>query len=148
MATLVTFTADESQMLNIATVSNELDPPDVAQAVDDTSIALYGGNDNAMGFPALGLAYSAHAAGQAIVDRVKARYSRILTHVEPIDADTDVDADWLAVLADLDTGEHLTVTRVHPHTFTLDAIVVGLDESITPARIEATVYTTTTTPTT
>jgi len=147
-ATLVTFTADESQLLNIATVSNALDPPDVAQSTDATSITLYGGNDNALGFPALGLAYATHAAGQAIVDRVRTRYARIITHVEPIDADTDVDADWLAVLADLDTGEHWTVTRVHPTSFTLDAIVVGVDESITPGRIEATVYTTTTTPTT
>ncbi len=148
VATLVTFTADESQMVNIATVTNALEPPDVAQSVDDTSIALYGGNDNALGFPALGLAYATHATGQAIADRVKTRYSRILTHVEPIDADTAVDAGWLAVLADMDTGEHLTVTRVHPSTFTIDAIVVGLDEAITPGRIEATVFTTTTTPTT
>lgn len=148
VATLITFTADESQMLNIATVTNALEPPDVAQAVDDVSVGLYGGNDNALGFPALGLAYAAHATGQAIVDRLKARYSRILTHVEPIDADTDIDGGWLAILADLDTGEHWTVTRTHPHTFTLDAIVVGVDETITPGRLEATVFTTTTTPTT
>lgn len=148
VATLVTFTGDESQMLNVATVTNELDPPDVAQSIDATSVDLYGGNDNAMGFPQLGLAYANHATGQAIVDRVKTRYSRILTHVEPIDADTAVDGAWLPVLADLDTGEHWTVTRVHPHPYTMDAIVVGVDEAITPGRIEATVYTTTTTPTT
>jgi len=148
VATLITFTPDESQMLNIVTLTNALEPPDVAQSVDYTSVDLYGGNDNALGFPHLGLAYADHATGQAITDRVLARYSRILTHVEPIDADTDVDLEWLPVLADLDTGEHLTVTRHHPRSYTLDAIVVGLDETITPGRIEATVFTTTTTPTT
>jgi hypothetical protein len=149
VATLITFTADESQMINVATVSNQVAPtPDVAQSVDATSVQLYGGNDNALGFPQLGLAYANHAAGQAITDRVLARYSRIVTHVEPIDADTLVDGGWLAILADLDTGEHLTVTRTHPHPYTIDAIVVGVDETITPDRMEATVYTTTTTPTT
>jgi len=111
-------------------------------------VDLYGGNDRALGFPQLGLAFGSQIDGQRITDRVAYRYSRIVTHVEPIDADTAVDARWLAVLADLDTGEHLTVTRHHPRVATLDAIVVGLDESITPDRIEATIYTTTTTPTT
>lgn len=148
VATLITFTADESQMLNIATVSNAAEPPVVAQTIDPTSVDLYGGNDNALGFPQLGLAFGSQLDGQRITDRVAFRYSRIVTHVEPIDADTLVDGGWLAVLADLDTGEHLTVSRTHPLPFTLDAIVVGLDETITPDRIEATVYTTTTTPTT
>jgi hypothetical protein len=148
VATLITFTADESQMLNIVTVGNQAEPPVIAQTVDDISVATYGGNDNALGFPQLGLAFASALEAQRITDRVAVRYSRIVTHVEPIDADTAVDAAWLAVLADLDTGEHLTVTRTHPNRFTLDAIVVGLDETITPDRLEATVYTTTTTPTT
>jgi hypothetical protein len=147
VATLVTFTADESQLLNVVTVSNTLDPPTVVQSIDTASVATYGARDNSLGFPALGLGFATAADGQAIAERVRARYSRIVTHVEPIEADTAVDAGWLAVLADIDTGEHLTVTRVHPETFTLDSIVVGVDETITPARIEATLYTTTTTPT-
>jgi hypothetical protein len=148
VATLITLTADESQMLNVATATNAAEPPVVVQTIDATSVTLYGGNDNALGFPQMGLAFLNALEGQRITDRVAVRYSRIVTHVEPIDADTAVDGAWLAVLADLDTGEHLTVTRHHPETFTLDAIVVGLDETITPDRIEATVYTTTTTPTT
>ncbi len=148
VATLLTFTADESQMLNVVSVGNKTEPPDIAQAVDDVSVALYGGNDNALGFPQLDLAYADHYVGQATADRVLARFSRILTHAEPIDADTAVDAGWLPVLADLDTGEHLTATRAHPTPFTMDAIVVGIDETIVPGRIEATLYTTTTTRTT
>jgi hypothetical protein len=148
VATLITFTADESQLLNVVTATNAIDPPDVAQSIDTASVAIRGARDNSLGFPALGLAYATHAIGQALVDRVRARYSRIVTHVDPIDADTDVDVGWLDVLADIDTGEHLTVTRTHPNVFTLDSIVVGVDETITPGRIEATLYTTTTTPTT
>jgi len=118
------------------------------QSTDATSVAIYGPRDNSLGFPATGLAFADAATGQALVERVRARYSRIVTHVEPVVADTAVDPGWLAVLADIDTGEHVVVTRSHPTTFTLDSIVVGVVELITPGRIEATLSTTTTTPTT
>lgn len=149
IATVVVFTADESQLLNEVVATNDLDPPTVARAGPDaTSVALYGVRDNSLGFPATGLAFANPADGQALVDRVLARYSRILTHVEPLAADTLVDAGWLPILADVDTGEHLTVTRHHPSTFTMDSIVVGVVERITPDRIETVLSTTTTTPTT
>src|SRR4029077_2952461 len=122
--------------------------PLVAQATDTSSVAIYGGRDNALGFPMTGLAFAYQADGQALADRVVARYSRIVTHIEPLEADTLVDPDWLPVLAGLDTGERLTVTRVHPTRFVLDSIVVGVEETITPDRVESTIYTTTTTPTT
>lgn len=148
-ATVIVFTADESQLLNDVAASNNLTPPTVVRATPDaTSVALYGYRDNSLGFPATGLAFANAATGQALVDRVAARYSRIVTHVEPLAADTLVDPGWLPVLADADTGEHLTVTRHHPSPHTLDSIVVGIVERITPGRIEAELSTTTTTPTT
>src|SRR4029077_16352265 len=94
--------------------------PLVAQATDPYSIAIYGGRDNALGFPMTGLAFAYQADGQALPARVLARYSRVGTPIEPLDADTPVDPDWLPILAGLDTGERLTVTRVHPTTFVLD----------------------------
>ena len=119
-----------------------------AQATDPTSVALYGPRDNSLGFPATGLAFAYQGDGQALVERVRARYSRTVVHVDPLAVDTLVDPGWLAVLADIDTGEHLTVTRHHPAPFTLEWFVVGVVEQITPGRIEATLSTTTTTPTT
>jgi hypothetical protein len=119
-----------------------------AQSIDTTSVVLYGPRDNSLGFPATGLAFAHQADGQALVERVRARYSRTVVHVDPLAVDTLVDAGWLAVLADLDTGEHVTVTRHHPEPYTLQSIVVGIVEQITPGRIEATLSTTTTTPTT
>ena len=148
-ATVIVFTGDESQLLNDVIATNDLDPPTVARAAPDaTSVAIYGVRDNSLGFPATGLAFANLTDGQALVDRVAARYGRIVTHVEPLAADTYVDVGWLPVLADVDTGEHLAVTRHHPSTFTLDALVVGVVERITPDRIEAVLSTTTTTPTT
>ena len=117
------------------------------QSTDPTSVALYGPRDNSLGFPATGLAFQWAFDGQALVERVRARYSRTVVHVDPLAVDTLVDPGWLAVLADLDTGEHLTVTRHHPTPFTLESIVVGVVEQITPGRIEATLSTTTLTPT-
>ena len=147
VANLVAFTADESQLLNIVSATNTLATPNVVQATDPTSVALYGPRDNSLGFPATGLAFAAAADGQAIVERVRARYSRTVVHVEPLAADTLVDARWLPFLADVDTGEHVTVARSHPAPFTLESIVVGIVEQITPGRIEATLSTTTVTPT-
>ena len=47
--------------------------------------------------------------------RVLARMSSIVTHVEDVVADTDFDRGWLAVLADLDTGRPVrTVRSGHP----------------------------------
>jgi hypothetical protein len=121
--------------------------PTVAQAVDDFSVAAYGGRDNALGFPRTGLAFAYQGDGDALARRVLNRQSRIVTHVDPVQADTAVDPGWLPVLAGLDTGAIWSVVRVHPTRWTLNAIVVGIDEAITPGRIEATVHTTTTTPT-
>jgi len=121
--------------------------PITVQAIDPASVAIYGPRDNSLGFPATGLAFATAAAGQDLVERVRARYSRTVTHVEPVAVDTYVDAGWLEVLADLDTGEYVTVTRRHPVPFTLGSIVVGLVEVITPDRVQAVLSMTTTTPT-
>jgi len=122
--------------------------PTVAQAVDESSVAIYGGRDNVLGFPRTDLAFAYQADGDALAWRVMRRMSRIVTHVDQLQADTAVDPAWLPILAGVDTGAIWSVVRVHPTRWTLDAIVVGVDEAITPGRIEATVYTTTTTPTT
>jgi len=147
LATSIDYVADHSQLLNIVSATNTLTPPTVSQAVDQVSVAIYGGRDNALGFPATGLAFATQADGDALTSRVAARYSRIVTHVDRLAADTLVDPAWLPVLAGLDTGARLAVTRVHPDPWTLACIVVGADEQITPDRIETTVFTTTTTPT-
>lgn len=143
IATLLVFTADESQLLNIVTATNA-DGAGVAvvQSVDEISVGLYGPRDNSLGFPATRLAFADTATGQALVDRVLARYSRCVVHVEPVAVDTLVDPGWLAVLADIDTGEQVTVKRSHPEPFTLATIVVGIVELITPGRVEATLSTT------
>jgi hypothetical protein len=120
----------------------------IAQAINETSVALYGPRDNSLGFPATDLAFADQATGDALVRRVLNRYAQTVTHVEPVTADTWVDVGWLPVLADVDTGEHLTVKRSHPAPFTLESIVVGIVERITPDRVETVLSTTTTTPTT
>jgi hypothetical protein len=122
--------------------------PNVAQAVDQPSVDTYGARDNALGFPRTDLAFAYQADGDALAGRIMRRLSRIVTHVDPVQADTAVDPGWLPVLAGLDTGAIWSVVRVHPTRWTLEAIVVGMDEAITPGRIEITVHTTTTTPTT
>lgn len=147
-ATMIVFNADESQLLNVVTMTNGLDPATRVTSTDPTSVAVYGARDNTLGFPATGLAFAAAADGQAIVERVRARYSRIVTKVEPLTVDTAVDAGWLPILADVDTGEHLHTVRTHPTRFELHSIVVGVDEAIAPDRIAAVLFTTTTTPTT
>lgn len=148
VATVVTYTADQSQLLNIVQATNSLDPPTISRAFDPVSIAVNGGRDNALGFPATDLAFYDQHDGDLLVDRIRDRYSRIVTHVDPIVADTLVDPAWLPILAGLDTGAHLAIHRVHPTLWDVDGIVVGMDETITPDRIEANLSTTTTTPTT
>lgn len=147
VASVITYTADQSQLLNVATTTNMADPPLVATARDDTSVALYNVHDNALGWPRTDLAWADQATGDALAARVRDRYSRIVTHVAPIIADNLVDAGWLPVLAAADTGAYWSVVRVHPDRWETDALLVGLDETITPDRYEATAHTTTTTPT-
>ena len=62
-------------------------------------------------------------------------------------ADTLVDARWLAVLADLDTGRPVHTARRGVRTYDLDGVVVGFEHTITPGRIETAIHTATTTPT-
>lgn len=121
--------------------------PTVAQAIDEPSVAIYGARDNVLGFPRTDLAFAYQADGDQLARRILNRYSRIVTHIDPVQADTLVDPGWLPVLAGLDTGAAWSVVRVHPTRWELPAVVVGIAETITPDRIEATVNTTSTTPT-
>jgi hypothetical protein len=136
------YVADRSQLLNVVGFTNTADV--VTQVFDNASVQLFGRASNAFGFPHLNKVYADDI--QPVADRILARYSKIITHLEDVQADTHVDKGWLAVLADLDTGRPLRATRTGIRALTLDGIVVGFEHRITPNRWESTIHTSTTTP--
>ena len=144
---LIALGADQSHILNVAVVSNAADPQLVVRAEDEVSIARFGRKSQALGFPMAGLAFADAADAAALVVRYTNRWAFTVRQVSAVDADTAVDAAWLAELVDLDTGRAVTVTRTHIHPLVLAAVVVGFEHLITPARIESTINVATTTST-
>ena len=135
----ISYGADQSQILNVAVVSNSDDPQLVVRAEEDLSISRFGRKTKAMGFPLGDLAFAHDEDAAALVVRYTNRWAYIVRHVTAFDTDTEVDPRWLPVLVDLDTGRAVTVTRTHIHPMVLDAVVVGFDHLITPGRFGSTV---------
>jgi hypothetical protein len=143
----IDYVADQAQLLNEATVTNNATPPDEAVAVDEPSQMIYGRRGRAFGFPRTGLAYADHATAQALVDRLIDRNAYVIRRAARVAADTRVDPQWLAALTRIDTGQPVHVTRFGIRRYDLDAVVVGVDHVITPGRIESAIHLGTITPT-
>jgi hypothetical protein len=141
------FTADDTELLNNVIVSNNADPPVVAQALHDYSVGVYGPFSEAMGFPRRDLAFTDTAAATAWCQRVVNRYGLAISRANDIEADTHLDPAWTPWLADMDTGQAIKVERTELQPFTLDAVVVGFEHRITRNRWQATLHTDTITPT-
>lgn len=119
----------------------------IAQSEEIYSIAKYGRASQALGFPKTDLAFQTQADAQPITDRTVARFSNITRHIESVTADTNIDQEWLGPLADLDTGQKVSVVREGIRPLTLDNVLVGIDYRLTPGRLEAVLHLSTITPT-
>lgn len=133
---LIAYGADQSHILNVAVVSNQDNPQLIVRAEDDVSIGRFGRRTKGMGFPMAGLAFAHDYDAAALVVRYTNRWANIVRQVSAVDADTNLDAGWLAELVDLDTGRAITVTRNEIRRLVLDGVIVGFDHQITPGRFE------------
>lgn len=143
----ITYGADMAQVLNAVSLSNQNDPQIIVTAEEEISISRFGRRSKAMGFPMSGLAFADSASAAALAVRYANRWAYIVRHVSSCEADTKLDAGWLAELVDLDTGRAVTVTRNEIRPMVLDAVVVGFEHRIIPKRIESTILLTTVTAT-
>ena len=148
LSPLISFVADLSQILNAVIMTNTALPdPQTVNVSDPVSIAKYYRQSQTLGFPMFSLAFNDPADLASVAQRVLARMSNVVTHVEDVTADTKVDRGGLAVLVDLDTYQPLRTVRGAIRPFGLDGVVVGFDHAITPGRITTAIHTVTTTPT-
>ena len=141
------FVRDQSQLLNVAVLGNADVTQTVVTAEEEFSIAQFGRRSEGMGFPLTDLAFASASDAQATVIRTVNRFAFITRHVDEVVADTDIDTGWLPVLADLDTGDPVTVHRREVHDMTLHNVVVGFTHEITPNRFTSTIHTSTLDPT-
>ena len=135
----IAFGADMSQLLNVVSLSNQDDPQLIITATEEQSIARFGRRSKAMGFPMSGLAFADSADAAALAVRYANRWAYVVRQVSSFDADTDLEAGWLAELVDLDTGRAVTVTRNEIRPLVMDAVIVGYEHRITPKRIESSI---------
>ncbi len=142
------FSADDAELLNNVIAANNTEPPTVAQAMDSLSVGTYGPFTEAMGFPRADLAFTDVAAATAWCQRVADRYGLAISRANDITADTDLDPAWVPWLADLDTGQAISVERTELIPFKLDGLVVGFEHRIIRDRWQTTLHTDTITRTT
>lgn len=141
----ITYANDQSQLLNRVVAANTADPIVEVRGEDAQSIERFGKRGRALGYPKTGLAFASTAQTAAWVGRIVNRFSLILVHTEDVAVDTALDHKWLSRLADLDTGQAVTVKRRGVHPLTLDGVVVGFEHVISPGRWQANLHTTSTT---
>jgi hypothetical protein len=134
----ITYVADTSALLNHVVIRN-VDEVAVT-ATDFATSGTYGKRSEVFGYPLEDLS-TAPGDLQAIADRIRDRYGRIVNRVDAIEADTLEDPAWIPVLAALDTGVRLTVTRTALEPTTATVIVVGYQHRIEKGRWRATIYT-------
>ena len=125
VAVTMTFAADASELLNTVIVGNEIDPTFSAEALDATSISLWGRKTQGYGFPIL-VANDNLADAQALADTVVAQYSDIITRCENVTFNTRSDPAWWDVLADLELGQSITIRRLNPRPITFNAHIIGV----------------------
>ncbi len=142
----IVFANDQSQLLNYVIVANLGDPRVEVRGADDLSVGRFGYRGRSLGYPKTGLAFADTTVTAQWVRRVANRFANITRHVEQVDVDTGRDRDWLAVLAELDTGRAAHIERRGIRPFTIDAVIVGWEHNITPGRWQSQLYTSTTTP--
>lgn len=147
----ITYSNDQSQLLNYVIATNDDEPQIEVRGEEQASINRVGKRGRALGYPKNGLAFADIEHTRAWCLRVVNRFSALTRSVETCAADTLLDSGWLPVLADLDTGQAITVERrgISPaelHQLTFDAVVVGFDHVITPGRWQTTLQVSTTTP--
>lgn len=147
-ATSVDLVADTTELLNEVTArsaavqgASEI----VATSTDRASVARYGRRASAIGFPVSGLS-TLRDDLDTFVDVVRDRYGSIVSRVASIRVDTRTDTRWLDVLADLDVGQAFTVAPTSTGA-SINALCAGVELSIMPGRIAATIHMTTVTPT-
>jgi hypothetical protein len=141
------FTVDDDELLNVVIVSNNTVPPTVAKAEDAYSLGAYGPFSEAMGFPRTDLAFADQLAAVDWCHRVADRYALAISRANDIDADAAVDPGWVPLLAALDTGQAIRVTRTELDPFSLDGVVVGFEHRLIPDQWVATLHTDTITKT-
>ena len=138
LSPVIAFGADQSHILNVAVLSNSDDPQLIVRAEQGFSIARFGRKSRGVGLPMAGLAFADPGLADALAVRYVNRWAFIVRQVSAVDADTYVDPRWLGVIADLDTGRAVTVTRNEIDRMTLDGVVVGFQHLITPGRVTST----------
>ena len=141
----ITYANDESHLLNYVITSNSQVANVVAENLE--SIAQYGRRGRAFGFPLMGLAWHSEQTAIVWAQRIADRFAWITRQVESVEIDTHVDDRWLPVLADLDTGRPVIVTRTGLTPSVIDGVVVGWRHALTPGRWESSVFVSTTTDT-
>lgn len=124
---------DTAQLLNVVTASNLFGVS--ATSTDDSSIHEHGTVDSTYGFPVDDLA-SLAADVEPLTAKIRDRLGENVRRARSFEADTSVDPRWFDVLADLDTGQPVRLTRTAfpAYPLTLDVLVVGIEHRIISTR--------------
>ena len=138
VTTSIDFTTDAEAVLNVVQLVNVQDPNNSAEAIDATSVDIWGRRAQGYGFP-LTVVNDDQADAQAIADAYLAQTADLVNRVERVGFNTAVDPRWFQLMADGYIGEPVEVLRFHPRPLTAHAAVIGATYIISPEMIEGSV---------
>ena len=138
ITTSIDFTADGDAVLNVVQLVNEQHPNRSVEAIDPSSVAIYGRRASGYGFP-LTVVNDDTFDAQTVADTYLAQTSMLVNRVEQVGFNTAVDSRWFDVLADAYVGQTVNVKRFHPRPLTALCGVIGGSFYITPEYIEGAV---------
>lgn len=138
VTTSIDFTSDGDSVLNVVQLVNVQDPNNSAEAIDPTSVAIWGRRAQGYGFP-LTVVNDASSDAQAVADAYLAQTANLVNRVERVGFNTATDPRWFQLMADGYIGEPVEVLRFHPRPITATAGVIGATYAISPEMIEGSV---------
>ena len=142
IANWIQYRMDALEVLNVVQVVNRLDPTRSAEAIDPTSVAIYGRRADGYGFP-LTTVNQTGTVAQQIADQILAETANIVNRVEGLQANTLTDPRWWDIFTELTVFDAFTVRRLEPVADEFYAQMIGFSLTVQPNGAEIIIHTAT-----
>ena len=126
VATSIEYVSDASEVLNVVQLYNKKLPNQSAEAIDPTSVEIWGRRSQGYGFPTYVVCDSAGFT-QQLADDILAGTANIVNRIERVTFNTRTDQNWWEAGKKFEIGSQVIVRRYHPRLIEFRCTIIGLD---------------------
>jgi hypothetical protein len=139
VASTMVFTANAQSVLNVVQLQNRVQVGRSGEALDTSSIAIFGRRATGYGFPLVTVNQSDLEA-QAIAEDILDKVAYLVNRVDDVVFSTATDPNWWSAMAYLQIGNQIDVLRNYPTPITFDCYITGFTFDVTNEYVEAQIH--------